>query len=95
MINVLSDLYEKYIDEIRESNTDNTEYNKLSDEKELALIRLTDSLNKEQRKLLDVFIDKDGLLDTFYEKECFSFAFSLSNLMNKESQAKMKNLDNL
>lgn len=94
MISILSDLYEKYIDEIREINTNNPEYNKLSDEKELALIRLIDSLNKEQRKLLDIFIDKDGLLDTFYEKECFSFGFSLSNLMNKEALNNLKDLDN-
>jgi len=94
MISILSNLYEKYIDEIRESNTNNPEYTKLSDEKEIALIRLIDSLTKEQRKLLDIFIDKDGLLDTFYEKECFSFAFSLSNLMNKESLNTIKNLDN-
>ena len=94
MTSILSDLYVKYIDEIRESNTNNPEYNKLSDEKELALIKLIDSLNKDQRKLLDIFIDKDGLLDTFYEKECFSFGFSLSNLMNKEALNKLKDIDN-
>lgn len=93
-ISMLNSLYEKYLDDIQDNYLKNPKHSSLSDESNNALCQLKESLNNEQKKLLDKYIDVYGRLETLYEQECFGFGFALANTLYKDSLKKLDNLNN-
>lgn len=86
MKNSISDLYEKYIDDIYSSITyENLEISKKVLEFENILLS---TLNQEQRELLNKISDLENDRTDLITKETFKFAYSLATNLIVESLKK-------